>query len=312
MAAKKQKPPIRFDDIETVRDALRWLKENVDDIDYDEAERLQEQFPAMFRFDNKHWADNSHHDPQLYAISNWRSWNREYEKTEGKNWWPVRGPGVLALRERNGSPTEEADSLDALDGYPLFDEDDHSELEMETQHENWKDYGRKELRSKIEEDVNETDQEAIEKLMDSITDQMLDDFVHQAYEDSGEYPEQDNGTQGTIFPDVLSTWDGSILELGELLHLDEHGYVVEIHLSRAAFDRYGRIVLRSQDLPEMVRSLVHNPTPVQMKYAPDLCDSPYLTCTWTGAKEIEARTKQEDYGTRQLQLPGVTERRRRA
>lgn len=50
MAAKKQKPPIHFYDIETVRDALRWLKQT-DSYDrrHDEAERLEKQFPEVFK-----------------------------------------------------------------------------------------------------------------------------------------------------------------------------------------------------------------------------------------------------------------------
>ena len=304
----KKREPIRFIDIKTVRDALRWLKEtDSDERRISEGEALKNRFPDTFAFEDRFWADSNQDYAQLSAISNWRSWNREYEKTEGKNWWATRGPGVLVLRERNGTTTSEFDDIEKLEDSYIFDENDFSDLEMEMHHENWKDYGRKDLRREIEKESLEADADAIETLMSTVTDEMIDEFVRQAYEDSGHYPEQDGGTSATVFPDVLEEWDGSLLQLGEMLNLSEHGYVVEVKLSPAAFHR-GQIVLRSQDLPELVRPLASNPIPIQIPYDAALCDSPYLTCAWTGAKEIAERTKQED--TPQMRLPGVSERRR--
>ncbi len=66
----------------------------------------------------------------------------------------------------------------------------------------------------------------------------------------------------------------------------KNGYVVTIKLSGAAFDRSGRLLLRPQDLPDPVRELASKPMGhlVEMKHEAALCDSPYLTCAWTGAK----------------------------
>lgn len=308
-AKRTPKPPIQFGEIETPREALRWLREQVKekkDIWHSEARRLEEKFPERFKFDERHFYESTHNAPSLVEVSNHRSWIEHFAETRNKNWWAV-GDDIL-VRLGDDPTTSEEDAIRELENEYIFDQNDLSNLESETQHEDWNEYGRKDLRREIENNTNEADADNIEALMTTVTDEMLDDFVHEIWSEGSHYPETE-GT-GTNFPDVLEDWDGSLLELGEMLNLAEHGYIVEITLSRAAFYR-GRIILRRQDLPEEVRSLLNNPEPIQAIYDPLLCDSPYLTCRWTGSKELEARKHESDYiDPSQLRLPGVSERRR--
>jgi hypothetical protein len=295
-----------FQDIETEADALVWLKDN-DDIAYSEVDDLIKLFPEMFRL--VPYVVENEYEPDLVLESNRRSWRREYEKTKGVNWWEDDdGRFFVRILDDDGTTTSEADDAEKLDEYPLFDENDHSDLEQETQVKDWADYGRADLRNEIERRAGFLDRDAIEELMSSVTDDMLDELVHEYYEQSGNYPEMEGAS--TKFPNAVEDWDGTLMQLGERLALSRHGYVVEITLSRAAFDQRGRIVLRKQDLPDKVASLVNHPDPVRVKYTADLCDNPYLTCRWTGAKEIADRQKKHDEDVGQMRLP-IEERRRK-
>ena len=51
------------------------------------------------------------------------------------------GTFAVAIRRDSVTPEMQAD-LDALDDYPLLDEDDHSEVEMEAEQESWESYAR--------------------------------------------------------------------------------------------------------------------------------------------------------------------------
>lgn len=298
-----------FEDIQSVKDAVYWLKhtdKTGGEVEREQGAKLAEEFPDDFIFEDRFWAEDDGYAQDLLAISNWRSWQREYKDTEGKIWWRTPGPGVLALKRTKDGDTSEGEALDGLDGYPVFDESDHSDLEMETQSNDWEEYGRDDFKREIKENANEADSDVIEELVDQLSDDEVYEFAHERWEDTGHYPEIE-GT-GTYFPHVLEDWDGSLLEFGEMFNLAEKGYVVEATLSPAAF-HHGRIVLRKQDLPKEVQALVNNPAPMEIKYDRDICDSPYISCRWTSKKEIEKR--KEDIETGQLALPGVRERKQR-
>jgi hypothetical protein len=304
----------RFDQIYDVRAALRWLKKQDGDISRDDARTLVDPtspngFPDDFAITGRYFEKDDGNADSLIGISNWRSWNREFEDTLGKHWWTVDGgPVVLVLTRTKDGETPEGEALQGLENYPVFDENDHSDLEQETQAKDWTEYGRADLRSEIIRRAAYIDSDAIEELMNNVDDKMLDELAYDYYERSGHYPEIE-GTS-TNFPDAIEDWDGTLMELGERLALSRHGFVVEITLSRAAFDQRGRIVLRKQDLPDEVADLVNHPDPIQVKYKGGLCNNPYLTCRWTGAKEIETRQKQRDEDVGQMRLP-IEERRRK-
>lgn len=246
--------------------------------------------------------DNGQAD-SLLGISNWRSWKKEFEDEEGKTWWHARGPTVLALKHHKGSETREYEAIQGLEGYPVFDESDHSELEMETQTKDWDEWGRDDLRRDIIRNANTPEHDRIEALIDGISDEKLDEIVHAIWEADGHYPEIE-GTS-TRFPEIITHWDGTMVQLGEILALANYEYVVEVELSPAAYDKNNRVVLRPQDLPEEVRDLVSSSEPIEMKYDQRMCDSPYLTCVWTPRTEIENRKAQ-------IRLPGMEKRRSHA
>ena len=60
--------------------------------------------------------------------------------------------GFKALYYRTDFPMSEAlsDILICLEAYPLYSEDDHSDLEMETESEAWDDYGRDDFKRALE------------------------------------------------------------------------------------------------------------------------------------------------------------------
>lgn len=93
-----------------------------------------------------------------------------------------------------GQPTRPIkDILASLDGYPLLDEDDHSELETEQELEAWKDWGRKEFTSELLDRVNQElpDESQIEELNlgESQIDSLWRDLA------------QDHGDGGRMFED---------------------------------------------------------------------------------------------------------------
>ncbi len=77
------------------------------------------------------------------------------------------GHGTYGIVVRYGDLEEEVrEAIDALEDYPLMDEEDHSNLEMEQQNEAWEDWGRKELRHEVEK-ASGLERDALEE---SLTD----------------------------------------------------------------------------------------------------------------------------------------------
>jgi hypothetical protein len=305
MARRKKKSELPFGfgehqaEIKTAKEALRWARADGPDIDRDEARFLFDKFGDYFIY-GCHFA--AYKSDSLLGFSNFRSWKSEYEDTENKNWWNIDNHCFLAVRkELDGTTNSEGEALEHLDDYPIFDESDHLDLKNEQQQEDWENYGRSDLRRDIISKAE--DSELVEVLMENVTDEMIDEFVSRKREDDNLYPEMENDS--TNFPDLLGDWDGEIYSLGEMLELAQHGFVAEVSLSNAAFDSAGNIALRRQDLPVAVQALVDSPKPIKIQGDYSFCHSPYLVCSWTGQKEIEARPGYVD--PNQMKLPGVEE-----
>jgi len=75
-----------------------------------------------------------------------------------------------------GAPTRRIRELcKSLDGYPLLDESDHSDLEMETEQEAWSDWGRADFKRELVEAFDDTATDGTEVLPDELlTDELLD------------------------------------------------------------------------------------------------------------------------------------------
>ena len=301
MAAKRKKKPKReikhFNEIESYEDALLWL-ENDPHLSRYEAEELERDYEDLFAWEYQYFGDDD-----LAGISNWRSWKRDFKDTEGGrgNWWDVGGWGVLVkLLDHEGEKTPEAEAIESLEGYPILDENDYSDLEHTNQIVNWNDYGRHDLKRDMERKASPIDAEAVEALLEEIDNETFDTIVRKVWEDKGDYPETEGA--GTNFPNIIQGWGGSLLELGEILSLDEFGYVIEASLAEAAFDKNGKLLLRPQDLPNELKTLLTAPK-IRLPLGSEFCDSPYISC-----RLIKGEPEQI---SEQTNLPGVSERRRR-
>jgi hypothetical protein len=77
--------------------------------------------------------------------------------------------GIVFRLDQGPLPEELIEVIDALDAYPILDENVMSEVEMELQGENWESWARDDWRRKLEEefgdeDVDELSDEDIDKL----------------------------------------------------------------------------------------------------------------------------------------------------
>lgn len=87
----------------------------------------------------------------LVERSNRDVWRETFSEGEDQWWCEVSGDhGTFAIVVRIADmPDEAREFLDALESYPLADEDHHSRLEMEAQDEAWKSWARDDFRKAL-------------------------------------------------------------------------------------------------------------------------------------------------------------------
>lgn len=129
--------------------------------------------------------------------SNARVFADDFSRGEGKWWvWADGGHDTTAilirtLAYRNSS--EIRDLIDGLADYPILDEDDETELEMEREMEGWEDYGRDDFKRSLVSYLEkrfadrgvETDLDgrAPDEIVDSLTDDQLGGlYMHRCQE----------------------------------------------------------------------------------------------------------------------------------
>ena len=129
--------------------------------------------------------------------SNARSFWRDFQEVLGVH--KVHGhPGVegIAITPEAWESDERIPELfKALADYPLLDEEDHSELELELQGEDWESYRCYETRSWIEANLDEDDEEDAELLeyVAQLSDDDLFRLHHDAMEQENVYYEIETG-----------------------------------------------------------------------------------------------------------------------
>lgn len=122
-----------------------------------------ERFPyARFRPDNHGEyvePDNmgySDYSGSTVDRSNVRVFMEAFEEHQGVEWWLLYGghgtEAIVVRRDADERVPEIGEFFDGLANYPLADESDHSELEMELQEEAWKDFGLSDFKRWLQSD----------------------------------------------------------------------------------------------------------------------------------------------------------------
>lgn len=184
---------------------LEWLASN--EPDASDARFLLDRFPKLFQevpytsYSRQYDAGGPPNE------SNARVWAEQFalgeDEDDADRWWWGFGGDTDILIATELAPEEAFEVIDRLDGYPIIDEGDWSELEWEIQAENWKDYGRSDAKRAIVEAANaagDANGEVVEELLDAVSDKDFDSVYWEDMNDGGSYPEQDGGGYGTIFP----------------------------------------------------------------------------------------------------------------
>jgi hypothetical protein len=259
---------------------------------------------------------NNYGGSGILGQANYEYWTENFDETKGKTWWDLGKSGILVRLDLLTS--DQRDALDSLEGYPLLDEDRHSELEQEAQTDAWNDYARNDFKRDIVKLVDEEDKEQTEELLDAITDKELDKQVWELWQSAERYPE---GGDEVSFPNTkelfdrpswqkantaghIEPWDRS---LGDLLRfLPETTQRLHVHytLADAAFAKTSKtervLRIKNKDLPSGLTSaqrdaLVHHDG-FSGPYDAEICKNLYIDCEW-------------DFSSLQIQQAG--ERRRR-
>jgi hypothetical protein len=93
--------------------------------------------------------------------SNYRVFVEQFAEHQGTEWWSLYGghgtAAIVVRRDADERVPEIGEFLDALESYPLADEDDHTQLEMELEDDAWRDYGLADFRRWLESIEGETD-----------------------------------------------------------------------------------------------------------------------------------------------------------
>jgi hypothetical protein len=152
-----------------------------------------------------------------YSRSNARVFAREFAAGEGTWWRWARGSiAIRTLAYRNSREVRE--TLDDLADYPLLDESDHSELEMEDEQEGWESWGRSDFRRELvrvveahlsnrelTHDANGFD---ADEIIDRISDEQVDALFYELCRQEETYTE--HSSEGPSFPtvDLANAWAG--------------------------------------------------------------------------------------------------------
>lgn len=196
--------------------------------------------------------------------SNERVWAKEFADSENEAWTTVGGGhGTTAVVIRVEAMTDEMrEFLDALEDYPVADESDMSELELELQQEAWDNWAAREFKNlalkaataeavEMFPDADEgLVEEAVDEAFDNLDKDALFQMFHDAAEAANEYWETETG--GDQYIDMKR-----VVEKG----LDAET-VVEFLIEQKLLDEN---VLMSEDAAQLWRAR-RNPNQLPLKF----------------------------------------------
>lgn len=141
----------------------------------------------------------SDYSGSLVERANFRSWSKLYKAGKGK-WW-TDAPGghgtfavVIDMKKVPEDISEDvAETLAALNDYPLIDEEEHSEMEQEAQTEAWDSWAKREWKKGLEELLGNID-------LDEADEDKLFETFQKASEKANEYWRNESG--GDMYIDI--------------------------------------------------------------------------------------------------------------
>lgn len=151
------------------------------------------------RYEVPELLSGSDYSGSLVTRSNHDVWRETFADGEDK-WWTsvIGGYCTYAIVIDMEAITDEArEFLDALDGYPLADEDHHSRMEMDAQSEAWESWGRNDFIRALEKRFN------VEDLDIGADSQALFELFHDTADRIGEYWENQQGSDMYISVDRI-------------------------------------------------------------------------------------------------------------
>jgi len=126
-------------------------------------------------------------------VSNHRVWLERYGKLP--NVYDVYGGhGTFAVAIRLDSITPEMiEDLNALEDYPVLDEEDHSEVEMEAENESWENCYRSDFTRALAKKFP-----ALEEKIDDLTTEQVDSIFYELMERTNTYWEHETGNNAFV------------------------------------------------------------------------------------------------------------------
>jgi hypothetical protein len=88
------------------------------------------------------------------GVANYRVLTESWAECDGLNDGPYSGQACIAVDLDSAAPNDLVDVLDALESYPVLDDQVHSEVEQEMIVEHWESYGRDDMLSAVADALN--------------------------------------------------------------------------------------------------------------------------------------------------------------
>lgn len=171
-----------------------------------------------------------HSSDDLEDISNVRVFKEQFGQLLHREWWELGGGEFIFRIDADERHEELGEFLQGLENYPIADEEDHSNLEMETENENWSDYGEREFRDEVMGYVPE----AFANQAESIFTSHWYDLWRVLSEVTNQYVSHEEGS--THFPIGEVVWQ-SIAKMTE----DEWSKFIELVAKDTGWDYRGAI-----------------------------------------------------------------------
>lgn len=190
------------------RKPLSYLRQHSPD--YSDARQIVDDYSKFFDLPEYFAGDD------LVCESNRNVWADMYGELEGKNWWSLGHNGILVRLSL--LTKDQKDTLKGLKKYPLIDEDDYSNLEVETEQEQWRDWAKNDFVREIKKlaqkqldelpiDIGQEEFELIEEMLDNASSDQLRRMFWKLCEENGRYPETEGDHMYYDWESIIGDFD---------------------------------------------------------------------------------------------------------
>ncbi|GAB4584424.1 hypothetical protein [Nocardia sp. IFM 10818] len=147
-------------------------------------------------------ANDSYGQDDAIGNANYRVLREQWGDAPGLSDGPYSNCDFIALDLDSEAPEGMTDTLDALENYPVLDDDEYGKVEQEAIQEHWDSYGRDDMHRAVRKAIGADElTEAAEQIIESLVWEGLLDYGH-----GGGYPTMYDWSATNFGEDVIPEW----------------------------------------------------------------------------------------------------------